>query len=95
MTSVWSILVLLSCLCYIALADHYKTLGVGKDATEREIKKAYHKLALKHHPDKSPACKKSQESAACKKATKYFMVVNKAYETLSDPEKRRYYDQTG
>ena len=75
--------------------DHYKVLGVGRDASDRQIKKAYHKLALKHHPDKSPECKKSQESDRCKRANRIFMKISRAYETLSDPEKRRYYDQTG
>jgi len=73
--------------------DHYKVLGVKKDAKDREIKKAYHKLALKHHPDKSADCKKSQESNQCKRANRVFMKISRAYETLSDPEKRRYYDQ--
>ena len=73
--------------------DHYKILGVKKDANDRQIKKAYHKLALKHHPDKSPECKKSQESERCKRANRVFMKISRAYETLSDPEKRRYYDQ--
>jgi hypothetical protein len=68
-------------------------LGVKKDAKDREIKKAYHKLALKHHPDKSPECKKSQDSSQCKRANRVFMKISRAYETLSDPEKRRYYDQ--
>eukprot|EP00291_Cryptomonas_curvata_P023342 CAMPEP_0172163500 /NCGR_PEP_ID=MMETSP1050-20130122/7306_1 /TAXON_ID=233186 /ORGANISM="Cryptomonas curvata, Strain CCAP979/52" /LENGTH=131 /DNA_ID=CAMNT_0012833697 /DNA_START=50 /DNA_END=442 /DNA_ORIENTATION=- len=81
-------------LCIVS-ADHYKILGVNKGASDREIKRAYHKLALKHHPDKSPACKDSQESAGCKKSNRNFMKISQAYETLSDPEKRRYYDQTG
>jgi len=74
-------------------SDHYKLLGVKREATDREIKKAYYKLAIKHHPDKSPECRKSQESSQCKRANRVFMKIAKAYETLSDPEKRRYYDQ--
>eukprot|EP00286_Rhodomonas_abbreviata_P014018 CAMPEP_0181340904 /NCGR_PEP_ID=MMETSP1101-20121128/30103_1 /TAXON_ID=46948 /ORGANISM="Rhodomonas abbreviata, Strain Caron Lab Isolate" /LENGTH=111 /DNA_ID=CAMNT_0023452101 /DNA_START=8 /DNA_END=340 /DNA_ORIENTATION=- len=80
---------------YLCGADHYKILGVSKKASKSDIKKAYHKLALKHHPDKSPGCKKSQESKECKKSNAYFMKIGQAYETLSDPEKRQYYDQTG
>eukprot|EP00283_Hemiselmis_rufescens_P013178 CAMPEP_0173436978 /NCGR_PEP_ID=MMETSP1357-20121228/17781_1 /TAXON_ID=77926 /ORGANISM="Hemiselmis rufescens, Strain PCC563" /LENGTH=117 /DNA_ID=CAMNT_0014402131 /DNA_START=33 /DNA_END=382 /DNA_ORIENTATION=- len=89
--------VLLLLVCGIALvsADFYKLLGVKKDAKDRELKKAYHKLALKHHPDKSEACKKDQKSSGCKLANKNFMKLSRAYETLSDPEKRRFYDQTG
>lgn len=66
--------------------DYYKTLGVGKDATEKEIKKAYRKLAKDYHPDKNPDNKASEEK---------FKEVNEAYEVLSDPEKRRKYDQFG
>jgi DnaJ-class molecular chaperone len=51
-------------------------LGVNKDASDRDIKRAYHKLALKHHPDKSPACKNSQESAGCKKSNRNFMKIS-------------------
>jgi hypothetical protein len=139
-------------------ADFYKLLGVTKESSEREIKKAYHKLALKHHPvswslaqarnfpqshdispehvlvtsgifaklrsqlsfpckkcvfngvdtkhqphatrlgasqDKSAACKKDPESEGCKKSHRNFMKISKAYETLTDPAKKRFYDQTG
>jgi curved DNA-binding protein CbpA len=74
-------------------SDHYKLLGVKREATDREIKKAY-KLAIKHHPDKSPECRMSQESSQCKRANRVFIQIAEAYETLSDPEKRRCYDQT-
>lgn len=63
--------------------DFYKILGVEKDATENDIKKAYRKLAIIHHPDKNP----DDENAAGR-----FKEVGEAYETLSDPEKRARYD---
>ncbi|KAI4222638.1 MAG: hypothetical protein L6R36_005998 [Xanthoria steineri] len=63
--------------------DYYKLLGVEKDASENEIKKAYRKLAIVHHPDKNP----DDESAAEK-----FKEIGEAYECLSDPEKRARYD---
>ena len=59
--------------------DHYQTLGVGKDASQQDIKKAYRKLASKHHPDKGG----DQEE---------FKRVQAAYDTLSDPNKRAQYD---
>ncbi len=63
--------------------DYYKILGIEKDATDHEIKKAYRKLAIIHHPDKNP----EDEGAA-----ERFKDVGEAYETLSDPEKRARYD---
>jgi molecular chaperone DnaJ len=65
--------------------DYYKTLNVGKSATQDEIKKAYFKLAKEYHPDvnKSPNAKEK------------FATINEAYETLGDDSKRRVYDQTG
>ncbi|KAK2195729.1 bifunctional Heat shock protein DnaJ [Babesia duncani] len=60
----------------------YKLLEVNKDATENEIKKAYRKMAIKHHPDKGGDPEKFKE-------------ISKAYEILSDPEKRRVYDEHG
>jgi len=65
--------------------DYYKILGVSKDASEEDIKKAYRRLALQYHPDKN----KSPE------AEEKFKEINEAYEVLSDPEKRRIYDQFG
>lgn len=71
----------------IALAEnYYETLGVGEDATEKQIKKAFRKLSLKYHPDKN---KNSEE------AKKKFNEVNTAYEILSDPDKRSIYDLEG
>ncbi|KAI0202244.1 hypothetical protein F4808DRAFT_84083 [Astrocystis sublimbata] len=63
--------------------DYYKILGVGKDADDSVIKKAYRKLAIIHHPDKNP----DDESAA-----ERFKDIGEAYETLSDPQKRARYD---
>ena len=64
--------------------DLYKILGVEKDASENDIKKAYRKLAIVHHPDKNPG----DESAA-----ERFKDIGEAYETLSDSEKRSRYDR--
>lgn len=66
--------------------DYYKTLGVDKKATEKEIKAAYRKLAKENHPD----VKKDD-----KNAEKRFREINEAYEVLSDAEKRQKYDQLG
>ena len=67
--------------------DYYEVLGIPKDATEKDIKKAYRKLAFKWHPDKNPDNKKEAEEK--------FKEVNEAYSVLSDPEKRRQYDMGG
>lgn len=69
--------------------DHYQILGVARDADDAAIKKAYRKLAKKYHPDRHTDPEKK------KKAEQLFIKVAKAYETLSDPEKRRIYDQVG
>jgi curved DNA-binding protein len=61
------------------MTDAYQTLGVGKNATEEEIKKAYRKMASQHHPDKGGDTAKFQE-------------IQTAYETLSDPQKRQQHD---
>src|SRR4029078_2499881 len=66
--------------------DYYKALGVDKNATQEDIKKAYRKLARKHHPDLNPNDKE---------AHKKFQQINEANEVLSDPEKRKKYDQYG
>lgn len=65
--------------------DFYKTLGISKDASSEEIKKAYRKLALKYHPDRGGG----------EEASKEFKKVNEAYQVLSDPQKRSQYDQFG
>src|SRR5947207_9051274 len=66
--------------------DYYQVLGLDKNATQEDIKKAYRKLARKHHPDLNPNDKE---------AHKKFQQVNEANEVLSDPEKRKKYDQYG
>ena len=67
------------------MSDHYQVLGVGRDATGEEIKKAYRKLARKLHPDVNSAPGAQDE----------FKAVTHAYEVLADPQKRRIYDTTG
>ena len=66
--------------------DYYKILGVEKDANEKEIKKAFRKLARQHHPDVNPDDPKAEER---------FKEINEAYEVLSDPDKRGKYDRLG
>lgn len=66
--------------------DYYKVLSVGREASADEIKKAYRKLALQHHPDRNQGDKEAEER---------FKEAAEAYEVLSDPEKRRAYDQFG
>jgi curved DNA-binding protein len=66
--------------------DYYKILGVSKNASESEMKKAYRKLAMKYHPDHSKGDKGSEEK---------FKQISEAYAVLSDPEKRKEYDQFG
>jgi molecular chaperone DnaJ len=65
------------------MKNHYETLGVSRSATPEEIKKAYRTLALKHHPDRNPGDRNAEEK---------FKELAGAYEVLSDPEKRREYD---
>jgi molecular chaperone DnaJ len=71
----------------MAKRDYYEVLGVGKDASADDIKRAYRRMALKYHPDKNPDNKKEAEAK--------FKECAEAYEVLSDPNKRRQYDQFG
>ncbi len=66
--------------------DYYETLGISREADEEEIKKAYRRLALKHHPDRNSGNKSAEET---------FKGINEAYAILSDPEKRKQYDLFG
>lgn len=70
----------------MAKRDYYDVLGIKKTADEKEIKKAYRKLAKKYHPDTNPGDKKAEQQ---------FKDVTEAYNVLSDPEKKKLYDQFG
>src|SRR5262245_20559150 len=66
--------------------DYYSVLGVSRQASADELKKAFRKMAMKYHPDKNPGDKAAEER---------FKEVNEAYDVLSDPKKRQMYDQFG
>src|SRR5437764_14407715 len=66
--------------------DYYQVLGVPRDASQKDIQKAFRKLARKHHPDVNPNDKAAEAR---------FKELNEAHEVLSDPEKRRQYDRFG
>ena len=67
----------------MAKADYYNLLGVSRDASEQELKRAYKKLAMKYHPDRNQGDKNAE---------KKFKEVSEAYEVLSDQNKRQAYD---
>ena len=70
----------------MAERDYYEVLGVNRNASPEEIKRAYRKVALKYHPDKNPGDKTAEEK---------FKEASNAYDVLSDPEKRKIYDVRG
>ena len=70
----------------MAKKDYYEVLGLQKGASENDIKRAYKRLASKHHPDKNQGSKDAEEK---------FKEINEAYEVLGDAEKRAAYDQYG
>src|SRR5215467_12918088 len=69
-----------------AKRDYYEILSVGRNATDQELKSAYRKLAVKHHPDKNPGDPHAEEK---------FKEAAEAYAVLSDPEQRQRYDHFG
>jgi curved DNA-binding protein len=70
----------------MASNDYYQVLGLGKDASPDDIKRAFRKLAVKYHPDKNPGSKEAEEK---------FKEINEAYAVLSDPEKKAQFDRFG
>ncbi len=68
------------------MRDYYETLGIPRDASEVDIKKAFRQLAMKYHPDRNPDNKESEDS---------FKEINEAYSCLIDPQKRAHYDRFG
>ena len=70
----------------MAKRDYYEVLGIDKNATEDQIKKAYRTIAIKYHPDRNPGDKEAEEK---------FKEINEAYAVLSDPDKKDKYDRFG
>lgn len=79
-------LFVLALVASVLAADYYKVLGVDRDASDKELKKAYRSLSRQHHPDKN----RGDEASA-----KKFIEISEAYEILSDPEKRQLFDKYG
>jgi molecular chaperone DnaJ len=82
----WSLVTGPWSLVMAAAADYYKTLGVAREASADELRKAYRRLARKHHPDLNPGDKAAEDR---------FKKVQEAYDILSDPKKKEMYDQVG
>jgi len=80
-----TVVLLLLLVCAIGAEDYYQVLGLQDDCSQDDIRKAYHALALKFHPDKNKGSDKAE-------AEKTFMKIAAAYELLSDPDKRKAYD---
>jgi len=70
----------------VQFRDYYETLGLSREATDEQVRAAYRKLARKHHPDVNPGNKDAEEK---------FKEINEAYSVLSDPQKRKQYDELG
>jgi molecular chaperone DnaJ len=70
----------------VSKKDYYEVLGVGRDADEQQLKSAYRRLAMDHHPDRNPDDKQAEER---------FKEAAEAYSVLSDPQKRSAYDRFG
>lgn len=68
------------------MADYYSSLGVARDATDEEIKKAYRRLAMRYHPDRNDGAKEAEEQ---------FKAITEAYDVLRDPQRRAAYDRYG
>src|SRR5215208_108958 len=68
------------------MSDFYSTLGVPRDASEDDLKKAYRKLAMQYHPDRNNGSKEAEER---------FKAITEAYDVLRDPQKRQVYDRYG
>ena len=70
----------------VSKADYYEVLGVSREASDQELKSAYRKLAMKHHPDRNPGDHAAEEK---------FKEASEAYQVLSDADKRAAYDRYG
>ena len=78
------------------MEDYYEILGCSHDADHRQLKNAYQKMSLKHHPDKQMSTTVSDSTAACdvNRSSGAFVRINRAWTTLSDPEMKAFYDAT-